>query len=92
MRAPCAAVRCTRAVLAAPSSGAGPPAATKALPAPVQGLDVTEIGTRYQTFGYTGTRNVDPITSAGVSVTDPIGPAAAPSAASGWTCDSASGR
>ena len=49
----------------------------KALPAPVQGWDVTEIGPGYYTFRYTGTRNVFLITSAGVIVTDPIEPEAA---------------
>jgi glyoxylase-like metal-dependent hydrolase (beta-lactamase superfamily II) len=53
------------------------PAPAKALPAPVQGWDVTEIGPGYYTFRYTGTRNVFLITSDGVIVTDPIEPEAA---------------
>jgi glyoxylase-like metal-dependent hydrolase (beta-lactamase superfamily II) len=53
------------------------PAGSKALPVPVQGWDVTEIGPGYYTFRYTGTRNVFLITNAGVIVTDPIEPEAA---------------
>jgi len=51
--------------------------AQTALPAPVQGHEVTEIGPGYYTFRYLGIRNVFLITRAGVIVTDPMNPAAA---------------
>lgn len=53
------------------------PVPGKALPAPVRGWDITEIGPGYYTFRYTGTRNVFLITNDGVIVTDPIEPEAA---------------
>lgn len=65
------------AALASASAAAQESPARTALPAPVQGYDVTEIGPGYYTFRYTGTRNVFLITDAGVIVTDPIEPAAA---------------
>jgi len=48
-----------------------------ALPAPVQGHEVTQIGPGYYTFRYTGVRNIFLITRDGVIVTDPIEPEAA---------------
>ncbi len=48
-----------------------------ALPVPVQGHDVTELGPGYYTFRYKGTRNIFLITSKGVIATDPIEPEAA---------------
>ncbi|NBO73752.1 MAG: MBL fold metallo-hydrolase [Gammaproteobacteria bacterium] len=48
-----------------------------ALPAPVEGHEVTEIGPGYYTFRYKGLRNVFLITRSGVIVTDPIEPEAA---------------
>jgi glyoxylase-like metal-dependent hydrolase (beta-lactamase superfamily II) len=65
------------ALVPPPLAAQQPAVAGKALPAPVQGWDVTEIGPGYYTFRYTGTRNVFLITSAGVIVTDPIEPEAA---------------
>jgi len=53
------------------------PVSPKALPAPVEGWETTEVGPGYFTFRYTGTRNIFLITSQGVIVTDPIEPAAA---------------
>lgn len=82
MRAPLAATLVAVAALASEPLAARQPAAPqpatgKALPVPVQGWEVTEIGPGYYTFRYTGTRNVFLITDAGVIVTDPIEPEAA---------------
>jgi glyoxylase-like metal-dependent hydrolase (beta-lactamase superfamily II) len=52
------------------------PAGT-ALPVPVAGWDIVQIGPGYYSFRYTGTRNVFLVTPKGVIVTDPIEPAAA---------------
>jgi NAD(P)-dependent dehydrogenase (short-subunit alcohol dehydrogenase family)/glyoxylase-like metal-dependent hydrolase (beta-lactamase superfamily II) len=52
-------------------------AAGTALPVPVTGHDVTELGPGYYTFRYKGTRNIFLITSGGVIATDPIEPEAA---------------
>ena len=54
-----------------------PLAAQTALPAPVQGHEVTEIGPGYYTFRHLGLRNIFLITRDGVIVTDPIDPTAA---------------
>ena len=51
--------------------------AQTALPAPVEGHDVTEIGPGYYTFRHKGLRNIFLVTKAGVIVTDPIEPEAA---------------
>jgi glyoxylase-like metal-dependent hydrolase (beta-lactamase superfamily II) len=77
MRALLASIALGFAALAPLSPAAQPPPAGKALPVPVQGWDVTEIGPGYYTFRYTGTRNVFLITDEGVIVTDPIEPEAA---------------
>jgi glyoxylase-like metal-dependent hydrolase (beta-lactamase superfamily II) len=56
------------------------PAATPAgtaLPVPVAGWDIVQIGPGYYSFRYTGTRSVFLVTPKGVIVTDPIEPAAA---------------
>jgi len=60
---------------ALPAPGAAP--AGKALPVPVAGWDIVQIGPGYYSFRYTGTRNVFLVTPEGVIVTDPIEPAAA---------------
>ena len=54
-----------------------PPPPPTALPAPVLGHEVTEIGPGYYSFRYTGTRNVFLVTREGVIATDPIEPEAA---------------
>lgn len=54
-----------------------PLTAQTALPAPVQGHEVTEIGPGYYTFRHLGLRNIFLITRDGVIVTDPIDPTAA---------------
>lgn len=51
--------------------------AQTALPAPVEGHDVTEIGPGYYTFRHKGLRNIFLVTKAGVIVTDPLEPEAA---------------
>lgn len=51
--------------------------AQTALPAPVEGHEVTEIGPGYYTFRHKGLRNIFLVTKAGVIVTDPIEPEAA---------------
>ncbi len=64
----------------AATSAAADATATRAgtaLPVPVQGHDVTELGPGYYTFRYKGTRNIFLITSKGVIATDPIEPEAA---------------
>jgi len=51
--------------------------AQTALPAPVEGHEVTEIGPGYYTFRHKGLRNIFLVTKAGVIVTDPLEPEAA---------------
>jgi len=57
--------------------GAAAPQDRTPLPAPSEGMEVTQIGPGYYTFRYAGTRNIFLITDAGVIVSDPISPAAA---------------
>ena len=62
---------------AATATTPGAPGAGTALPVPVAGWDIVQIGPGYYSFRYTGTRNVFLVTPEGVIVTDPIEPAAA---------------
>jgi len=69
------AILCGSTLCEAAAAGAETP--RSALPAPVEGHEVTQIGPGYYTFRYPGARNVFLITRDGVIVTDPIEPEAA---------------
>mgnify|MGYP003407385986 FL=1 len=76
VRAACALAWLLAGTQATAQSPGATPAGT-ALPVPVAGWDIVQIGPGYYSFRYTGTRNVFLVTPEGVIVTDPIEPAAA---------------